>query len=57
MAQFHYKARDGQGRLNTGTVAAPSASQAGAVLRGQGMFVVAIQEAIGQSAGKPEKAR
>lgn len=57
MAQFHYKARDGQGRLSTGTVAAPSASQAGAVLRGQGMFVVAIQEAIGQSAGKPEKAR
>lgn len=50
MAQFQYKARDGQGKLNTGTVAAPSASQAGALLRGQGMFVVAIQEAIGRAA-------
>ncbi|MGB0767334.1 MAG: type II secretion system F family protein [Phycisphaeraceae bacterium] len=50
MAQFQYKARDGQGRLNTGTVAAPSASQAGAILRGQGMFVIAVQEAAGQAA-------
>lgn len=56
MAQFQYKARDGQGRLNTGTVAAPSASQAGAVLRAQGMFVVAIQEAIGRAA-KPSAQR
>jgi len=50
MAQFQYKARDGQGRLSTGTVAAPSASQAGAILRGQGMFVIAVQEAIGKAA-------
>ena len=50
MAQFQYKARDGQGKLNTGTVAAPTATQAGAVLRGQGMFVIAIQEAIGKAA-------
>lgn len=50
MPQFQYKARDGQGRLNTGTLAAPSASQAGAMLRGQGMFVVAISEAIGKAA-------
>lgn len=50
MAQFQYKARDGQGRLNEGTVAAPSASQAGAILRGQGMFVIAVQEAVGKAA-------
>ena len=56
MAQFQYKARDGQGKLNTGTVAAPSASQAGAILRGQGMFVVAIQEAIGKAV-KPKNPR
>lgn len=49
MAQFQYKARDGQGRLSTGTVAAPSASQAGAILRGQGMFVIAVQEAVGKA--------
>lgn len=50
MAQYQYKARDGQGRLSTGTLAAPTASQAGAILRGQGMFVVAIQEALGKAA-------
>ncbi len=50
MPQFQYKARDGQGRLSTGMVAAPTPSQAGAILRGQGMFVVAIQEAIGKAA-------
>ncbi|MEM9347832.1 MAG: type II secretion system F family protein [Planctomycetota bacterium] len=50
MAQFQYKARDGKGRLNEGTVAAPSASQAGAILRGQGMFVIAVQEAVGRAA-------
>ena len=50
MAQFQYKARDGKGRLNEGTVAAPSASQAGAILRGQGMFVIAVQEAVGKAA-------
>lgn len=50
MAQFQYKARDGQGRLSTGTVAAPSASQAGTILRGQGMFVIAVQEAVGKAA-------
>lgn len=56
MAQFQYKARDGQGRLNTGTVAATTASQAGSLLRGQGMFVVAIQEAFGKAAApKPSK--
>lgn len=50
MAQFEYKARDGSGRLNTGTVVAPTASQAGAILRSQGMFVVALTEAIGRAA-------
>lgn len=50
MAQFQYKARDGRGQLNTGTIAAPNASQAGAILRGQGMFVVAIQQAAGKAA-------
>ncbi|MEM6504408.1 MAG: type II secretion system F family protein [Planctomycetota bacterium] len=50
MAQFQYKARDGHGRLNEGTVAATTASQAGAILRGQGMFVVAVQEAVGRAA-------
>ncbi|MGB1125979.1 MAG: type II secretion system F family protein [Phycisphaeraceae bacterium] len=49
MAQFQYKARDGQGRLSEGTVAAPSASQAGAILRGQGMFVIGVQEAVGKA--------
>jgi type IV pilus assembly protein PilC len=48
MAQFQYKARDGHGRLNEGIVAAPTASQAGAILRGQGMFVIAVQEAVGK---------
>lgn len=58
MAQFQYKARDGKGRLNSGTVAAPSASQAGAILRGQGMFVIAVQEAVGKAkkAARPAKA-
>ena len=50
MAQFQYKARDGQGRLSSGTVAAPSASQAGVILRGQGMFVIAVQEAVDKAA-------
>ena len=50
MAQFQYKARDGRGQLSEGTVAAPSASQAGAILRGQGMFVIAVQEAVGKAA-------
>jgi len=62
MAQFTYKARDGQGRLNEGTLAAPSASQAGAILRGQGMFVIAIKEALGRAAkpvptAKPSSAK
>lgn len=50
MAQFQYKARDGRGQLNTGTIAATSASQAGALLRGQGMFVIAVQQAAGKAA-------
>jgi type IV pilus assembly protein PilC len=50
MAQFQYKARDGRGQLSEGTVAAPSASQAGAILRGQGMFVIAVKEAVGKAA-------
>ncbi|MFK7790806.1 MAG: type II secretion system F family protein [Phycisphaeraceae bacterium] len=50
MAQFQYKARDGRGQLNTGIIAAPSASQAGALLRGQGMFVIAVQQAAGKAA-------
>jgi type IV pilus assembly protein PilC len=56
MSQFQYKARDGHGRLNEGTVTAPSASQAGAMLRGKGMFVIAVQEAVGKAvkaAGRP----
>lgn len=59
MAQFQYKARDGQGRLSEGTVAAPSASQAGAILRGQGMFVIGVQEAVGKAvkAARPNKAQ
>ena len=64
MPQFQYKARDGQGRLNTGTLAAPSASQAGAMLRGQGMFVIAINEALNKAvkaaakpAAKPAKSK
>ena len=59
MAQFQYKARDGQGRLSEGTVAAPSASQAGAILRGQGMFVIGVQEAVGKAvkAARPSKAQ
>lgn len=59
MAQFKYKARDGHGRLNEGTIVAPTASQAGAILRGQGMFVVAVQEALGKAvktAAKKNKA-
>lgn len=58
MAQFQYKARDGQGRLNEGTVAAPSASQAGTILRGQGMFVIAVKEAVGKAtqSARPSKA-
>lgn len=57
MAQYQYKARDGQGRLSEGTVAAPSATQAGAILRGQGMFVIAIQEALGRAAAPKRPAR
>lgn len=57
MAQYQYKARDGSGKLNTGTVVAPSPSQAGAILRGQGMFVVAIQEALGRAAKTPSAPR
>jgi len=57
MAQYQYKARDGQGRLNTGNVAAPSASQAGAILRGQGMFVIALEEAIGKAAAATKSRR
>ena len=50
MAQFQYKARDGRGQLNEGVIAAPTASQAGAILRGQGMFVIAVQQAVGKAA-------
>ena len=55
MPNFEYKARDGHGRLSTGTIAAPTPSQAGALLRGQGMFVVAIQEALGKAADVAHK--
>lgn len=55
MPQFQYKARDGHGKLNTGMLAAPTASQAGALLRGQGMFVIAITEALGKAAAAAAK--
>ncbi len=44
MAQFKYKARDGRGELITGVLNAPSAEDAGRLLRGDGKFVVKIEK-------------
>ncbi len=45
MPSFKYKARDGRGELITGVLNAPSIEDAGRMLRGDGKFVVKIDQA------------
>ncbi len=44
MARFQYQARDGQGELTSGMVAAPSLEEASRMLRSEGKFVVKLNE-------------
>lgn len=59
MPQFLYKARDAQGQLATGVIQADGLDQAGAILRGEGKFIVALDRAkmnTGDTAHKTDHA-
>ncbi|MCC6682721.1 MAG: type II secretion system F family protein [Phycisphaeraceae bacterium] len=45
MSRFNYKVRSGNGELSTGVVNAASLEEAGAILRGEGKFVVDLSPA------------
>lgn len=47
MAQYRYKVRDAKGELATGTVQAATIDDAGAMLRGEGKFIVKLEQAMG----------
>ncbi len=57
MPTFRYKARDARGELMTGLLNAVSATDAGALLRGEGKFVVAIDEAPERDPEKTDEAK
>src|SRR5688500_5928637 len=44
MPHFQYQARDGQGELATGVLAAASLEEAGQTLRAQGKFIVKLSK-------------
>lgn len=52
MGRFNYKVRDGQGGLATGVVQAITLEEASQLLRGEGKFVVNLEPAPEEAAGK-----
>lgn len=58
MPQFLYKARDTQGQLATGVIQADGLDQAGAMLRGEGKFIVSLDHAkhnAGETADRADR--
>ncbi len=51
MMTFRYKARDSRGELMTGLLKAASSAEAGSMLRGEGKFIVSIEESSDREAG------
>ena len=54
MARYSYQARDGSGSLASGVLVAPSAEEAGKLLRTEGKYVVRINEVTEAQAGDGE---